>query len=116
VPLSPVVKHAEKHPNRVVLSICALLLLNTSVGAIAYYKTNQNTQQLKEQSLQFAHAECVTSNNARKAVYDLLDFAEQRIKTIQNPHQSVAQKEAALKFYEDAKKRITFIPCPPPLP
>lgn len=113
MPLSPVAHYAERHPNRTVLAICTLLLVNTFIGVFAYYKVEKNTDDLRAQATSFAHKQCVSSNAARKVVYDLLSLAENRVKTINNPHQTKEQKQQALQFYEDAKSKIVFIQCPP---
>ena len=79
-------------------------------------KASDATDELHTQALTFAQKQCESSNKARRAVYDLLTFAEQRVKNINNPQQSQQQKMAAIKFYEDAKAQIVFSKCPPPLP
>lgn len=82
------------------------------------YAIKQNTDanhKLKTQAITFAYQQCTSSNAAKRVVYDLINLAENRIKEINNPQQTQEQKMQALQFYEDAKKQITFLKCPPPL-
>lgn len=59
------------------------------------------------------HNICVASNHGALTVYEVLNTIEQRVKSIQNPNQTPAQKAEAIKIYEDLKSSIKFTKCPP---
>lgn len=84
-----------------------------ALGCAYALKLNSDAnEQLRQQATRFAYQQCVSSNKAKRVVFNLLDLAETRTKQINNPDQTAEQKRQAIQFYTDAKKQISFVKCP----
>lgn len=90
----------------VVLGLCSFGL----------WKIQDQQEQLHRNAVDFADRICVASNAARQSLYDLLTFAEVRVKQqVKQGSATPEQAQDAIDFYDKAKARIQFTDCPPPL-
>lgn len=94
--------------------VIAMFLYLTLLGAAAGFaiiELRDQQKQIVQEARQRTYQLCVTSNQARESLRDLLLFAEERTKQSTTDPEQLAN---ALDFYDKALARIEIIPCPEP--
>lgn len=108
--------YSQEHSRLRFWVLVGYLTLVMLLCAFGLWKVQDQQDQLHRNAISFANRICVASNSARQSLYDLLNYAEVRVK--QQAAQGGATKnqvDNAIDFYEKAKARIEFTDCPPPL-
>lgn len=115
--VTPWQQQSDGHLNWRFIIVMVYITFIMLMTAFALWKIQDQQDTLKAQSVDFANRICVSSNAARQSLFDLLDYAEIRVKQqAQTGGATQEQVDNAVDFYEKAKNKIHFTECPPPLP